>query len=63
MTALQFATLPAMTYGLSLPPTTLVTGLNIHSLIGFLEDLDADSASELERLLLEAVAGLERDMG
>ena len=52
-----------MTYGLSLPPTTLVTGLNIHSLIDFLEDLDADSASELARLLLEAVAGLERDMG
>ena len=49
-----------MTYALLLPAVTLITGLNIHTLIDFLDDLAPDSASEFARQLLEFLTELEQ---
>ena len=51
-----------MTCGTRLPPVTLVTGLNAHTLIDFFKGLDTDSAGALVRTLLVHLEALEDEL-
>ena len=50
-----------MTFGTTLPPVNLATGLNVHGLLDLLEDLDTNTARALARRLLQGLTRFRAD--